>query len=321
MAKCVENQMPDEVELSIVIPVSERLNNIEELYREYKVAVAEAVTRFEFIYVLDGGFSDAAAKLEDLQKSGEPIIVVQLAKYFGQATAMTAGFDMAKADMVLTLPSFFQLSSSDIPKLIRASADADVVLAVRLDNDASKSTRVQRRLFNSTVSKLTGMPFRDLGCGARVLRREVFEEIRSYGDQHRFMPLLASRAGFRVLEVEVTSSRRDSRPKYYHPGIYARRALDIVTVFFLIKFTQKPLRFFGLIGSAVATVGGFVTLFLIAQRLFGETALADRHAFLLGVLFVVLGVQLFAIGLLGELIIFTRAKQSKEYRIERTINM
>jgi hypothetical protein len=94
-----------------------------------------------------------------------------------------------------------------------------------------------------------------------------------------------------------------------------------VTVFFLIKFTQKPLRFFGLIGSAVATVGGFVTLFLIAQRLFGETALADRPAFLLGVLFVVLGVQLFAIGLLGELIIFTRAKQSKEYRIERTINM
>ena len=313
--------MTDEVELSIVIPVSERLNDVEELYREYKSAVAEAVTKFEFIYVLDGHFSAAATTLENLQKSGEPIIIIQLAKYFGQATAMTAGFDSSKADLVLTLPSFFQLASSEIPKLIRASANADVVLAVRLDNEASKATRIQRRLFNSTVSKLTGMAFRDLGCGARVLRREVFEEIRSYGDQHRFMPLLASRAGFRVLEVEVASSRRDSRPKYYHPGIYARRALDIVTVFFLIKFTQKPLRFFGLIGSTVAAIGGFVTLYLVAQRLLGDTALADRPAFLLGVLFIVLGVQLFAIGLLGELIIFTRARQTKEYRIEKTINM
>lgn len=313
--------MTDDVELSIVIPVSERLDDVEELYREYKSAVAEAVTKYEFIYVLDGHFSDAATKLENLQESGEPIVIIQLAKYFGQATAMTAGFDFSKADLVLTLPSFFQLASSAIPELIRASANADVVLAVRLDNEASKTTQIQRRLFNSTVSKLTGMPFRDLGCGARVLRREVFEEIRSYGDQHRFMPLMASRAGFRVLEVEVASSRRDSRPKYYHPGIYVRRALDIVTVFFLIKFTQKPLRFFGLIGSTVAAIGGFVTLYLVFQRLVGDTALADRPAFLLGVLFIVLGVQLFAIGLLGELIIFTRARQNKEYRIEKTINM
>ena len=313
--------MTDEVELSIVIPVSERLDDVEELYWEYKSAVAEAVTTYEFIYVLDGHFSDASATLENLQKSGEPIIITQLAKYFGPATAMTAGFDLSKADLVLTLPSFFQLASSDIPDLIRASSNADVVLAVRLDNEASKATKIQRRLFNSTVSKLTGMPFRDLGCGARVLRRQVFEEIRSYGDQHRFMPLLASRAGFRVLEVEVASSRRDSRPKYYPPGIYARRALDIVTVFFLIKFTQKPLRFFGFIGSIVAAIGGFVTLYLVIQRLLGDTALADRPAFLLGVLFIVLGVQLFAIGLLGELIIFTRARQTKEYRIEKTINM
>jgi glycosyltransferase involved in cell wall biosynthesis len=313
--------MTDEVELSIVIPVSERLNDVEALYMEYKSAVAEAVTNFEFIYVLDGDFSDAANKLENLQESGEPIVIIQLAKVFGQATAMTAGFDAAKADLVLTLPSFFQIASSDILKLIPASEKADVVLAVRVDKDATKTTRVQRRLFNATVSKLTGMPFKDLGCGARVLRREVFEEIRSYGDQHRFMPLLASRAGFRVLEIEVAPSKRDSRPKYYQPGIYARRALDIVTVFFLIKFTHKPLRFFGLIGSAVAAIGVFVTLFLVAQRLLGETALADRPVFLLGVLFIVLGVQLFAIGLLGELIIFTRAKQSKEYRIEKTINM
>ena len=321
MAKRRENQMTDDIELSVVIAVSERLDDVEELFREYKSAVAEVVTNYEFIYVLDGLFQDAATKLETLQKSGEPIVIIQLAKRFGEATALTAGFDSSKADSVLTLPAFFQLAASEIPKLIHALRDVDVVLAVRLNQGESKARQFQRRLFNSTVSILTGITFRDLSCSARALRRQVVEEIRSYGDQHRFLPLLASRAGFRVSEVEVAPSRRDSGPKYFHPGVYVRRALDVVTVFFLIKFTQKPLRFFGLIGSTVAAIGGFVVLFVVIQRLLGIAALADRPALLLGALFVVLGIQLFAIGLLGELIIFTRSRQIKEYRIEKTINM
>jgi len=311
----------DQVELSIIISVSERLDDIKELYKDYKSVIADLASNFEFIYVLDGPFSSSAADLEELQKSGEPIVIVQLAKHFGQATALTAGFDAAKSDVVLTLPSFFQIASSDIPELVAAVQDADAIFAVRRLDGASKSTSMQRRLFNSAVSKLTGMTFRDLGCNARVLRRNVFEEIRSYGDQHRFLPLLASRAGFRVAEIDVAASTRDARPKFYKPGTYVRRFLDVITVFFLVKFTQKPLRFFGLIGSSVAAIGGIVTLYLVAQRLFGNTPLADRPALLLGVLFVVLGVQLFAIGLLGELIIFTRAKRTKEYRIEKTINM
>jgi glycosyltransferase involved in cell wall biosynthesis len=313
--------MSDGVELSIVIPVSERLDDIEELYADYKAAISKLVSKFEFIYVLDGAFSDAAADLETLQESGEPIVIVQLAKDFGQATALTAGFDNAKSDVVLTLPSFFQIDSSDIRQLIAAAESADAVLAVRRVDDASKATRIQRRLFNSAVSRLTGIKFRDLGCNARLLRRKVFEEIRSYGDQHRFLPLLASRAGFRVAEVDVAASARDAKPPFYGPGTYVRRILDVATVFFLVKFTQKPLRFFGLVGSLVAAIGGIVTLYLVAQRLFGNMPLADRPALLLAVLFVVLGVQLFAIGLLGELIIFTRAKRTKEYRIEKTINM
>lgn len=316
-----EKRMTDDIELSIVIPVSERLDDVEELFRAYKSAVAKAVTKYEFIYVLDGFFQDAAIKLEEMQQSGEPIVIIQLAKHFGEAIALTAGFDSARADSVLTLPAYFQLTPSEIPKMIAALRDADVVLAVRLDHGESKTRRLQRRLFNWLVSKLTGVTFRDLGCGARAIRRQVFEEIRSYGDQHRFLPLLASRAGFRVSEVEVAQSKQDTGPKFFHPGVYLRRALDILTVFFLIKFTQKPLRFFGLIGSMVAAIGGFAMLVVVMQRLLGDTSLANRPALLLGALFVVLGIQLFAIGLLGELIIFTRSRRIKEYRIEKTINM
>lgn len=313
--------MTADVDLTILIPVSERLDDVKELFDQYKAAISGIIAKYEFIYVLDGSFPDAAVKLEALQKSGEPVGIIQLTKYFGEATALTAGFDAARGKSVLTLPAYFQIEPSDIPRLLESLETSDVVVAARLDNGESTGRKIQRRLFNWLVSKLTGMTFSDLGCGARALRRQVFEEIRSYGDQHRFLPLMALRSGFSVSEVEVTQSRRNSGPKYYHPGVYVRRALDVLTVFFLIKFTQKPLRFFGLVGSAVAAIGGLVTLYVVIQRIFGDAALADRPALLLGSLFIVLGIQLFAIGLIGELIIFTRSRQIKEYRIDRTINM
>lgn len=313
--------MADNVELTILIPVSERLDDVKALYEEYKAAISGIVASYEFIYVLDGSFPDASAKLVALQESGEPIGIIQLAKYFGEATALTAGFDAASGSSVLTLPAYFQIESSHIPRLLESLKSSDVVVAVRLGQGESKGRKIQRRVFNWLVSRLTGMTFRDLGCGARALGRHVFEEVRSYGDQHRFLPLLALRSGFRVSEVEVAQSRRDAGPKYYNPGVYVRRALDVLTVFFLIKFTQKPLRFFGLVGSVIAAVGGLVTLFVVIQRILGYAALADRPALLLGSLFIVLGIQLFAIGLIGELIIFTRSKRIKEYRIDKTINM
>jgi hypothetical protein len=154
----------------------------------------------------------------------------------------------------------------------------------------------------------------------RVFRRQVIDEVPIYGDLHRFFPLLAHKQGFRVSEIDVRQSQSDEFRRIYAPGIYMRRLLDLLTVFFLVKFTKKPLRFFGLVGTTLAGAGVIVTTFIVGERLFFDMPLADRPALILGSLLVVLGIQIIAIGLIGEIIIFTHAKDLKEYKIDRIIN-
>ena len=151
------------------------------------------------------------------------------------------------------------------------------------------------------------------------MRREVLEEISLYGDQHRFLALLADRQGFRVKEIDVRQSPQDRFTGHYRTREYAHRMLDIFTVFFLTRFTKKPLRFFGMVGASTFGIGFVFLLYLIIDRLFFDQALADRPALLLSSLLVVLGLQLFALGLLGELIIFTHAKNIKDYQVDEVI--
>ena len=148
------------------------------------------------------------------------------------------------------------------------------------------------------------------------MKREVAEEVHLYGALHRFFPLLAYQRGFKVTEVPVRQSPHDTRPRVYRPGVYLRRLLDLFTLFFLFKFTKKPLRFFGLIGSGLFGAGAIITGYLGLYRLLGFGGIAGRPLLILGVLLIALSIQIFSIGLLGEIIIFTHAKQMKDYIIE-----
>jgi hypothetical protein len=151
------------------------------------------------------------------------------------------------------------------------------------------------------------------------LKRRVIEEITLYGDQHRFLALLADRQGFRVVEMDVRQSPKDRNERGYPVREYAHRALDILTVLFLVRFTKKPLRFFGMLGVVTFALGAALIAYLVVERLFFGQPLAERPALLLSSLLAVLGLQLFAIGLLGELIIFTHARAIREYQVEKVI--
>jgi hypothetical protein len=198
--------------------------------------------------------------------------------------------------------------------------NCDMVIARRHPRTDSRFNRIQTALFNWTLRAITGSPFHDLGCGVRAFRRQIAKDVPLYGDQHRFFPVLASRQGYRIKEVDIAQSPKDKFRRFHRPGIYPRRVLDMLTVFFLVKFTKKPLRFFGLIGVATFAIGSIITIYLVIQRLFFNIGLAERPALLLSSLLIVLGVQIFALGLIGELIIFTHAKDIKEYQIEEIIN-
>lgn len=315
----VNNATTEKIELSVIIPITERFDSISKLYYEYKKSVETTGMCYEFIYTLDGEQPEALKELTRLQEK-EKLTIITLAKQFGEATALSAAFTKASGDIFLTLPAYQQIEADEIPRLVASLEKCDMVLARRWPRRDSLLNRLQTRLFNFLLRLSTDLKIHDAGCSARAFTRNIIEDIQLYGDLHRFFPVMAHRQGFRVIELEVQQSEKDIHQRLYSPGLYVRRLLDLLTIFFLIKFTKKPLRFFGLVGTTLFGLGVISSLYLIIERLFFETTLADRPALFLSSLLIVLGVQVIAIGLIGEIIIFTHAKDLKEYKIDKIIN-
>lgn len=304
--------------LSVIVPISERYDPISELFYEYKSGLEKTGKEYEFIYVVDGEQPDSLTELDELKKA-ENITIITLAKSFGEATALSAGFSKANGDTILTLPAYHQIDAEELPQLVDSLDGCDMVLARRWPRHDSLINRIQNRSFNFLLRLSTDLKIHDAGCSARAFRRDVIEEIQLYGDLHRFFPVIAHRHGFRVIEIDVKQSDKNLGQRLYSPGLYVRRLLDLLTIFFLVKFTKKPLRFFGLVGTSLFSLGVISSLYLIFERLIFDVSLGDRPALFLSSLLIVLGVQIIAIGLIGEILIFTHAKDLKEYRIDKII--
>ena len=305
--------------LSAIVPVTERLHDVESLYWAYKAGIEAVGMAYEFIYVLDGDFPEALSALQGLRQKGEPIKIIALAKWFGEAAALTIGFADAAGDIFVTLPAYPQIVPDEISRLVAGLKDYDMVIARRFPRRDSILNVIQSKVFHFLLNTMIAVPFHDLGCSVRALKRRVAEELNIYGDQHRFLPLLAEQQGFKVLELDAAQAKEDTFKRVYSPGVYIRRMLDILTIAFIVKFTRKPLRFFGLIGSFTLALGTLGAVYLAIERLYFGGALADRPALVLAVLMMVMGFQMIAVGLIGELIIFTHAKDVKEYRVERIV--
>jgi glycosyltransferase involved in cell wall biosynthesis len=309
----------DPVPLSVIMPVGNRhAADIAALYAEYKAGLALLDTPYEFIVVLDGPRPEVAATLQRLLERGEDLIVISLTKRFGEATALMAGFQRTCGRIIVTVPAYHQIQGIEVGKLVRALDKSDLAIGRRWPRVGSRFEFMRRDVFHRLIAS-GGEKFNDLGCGARAMKRRVLEEISLYGDQHRFLPVLASRQGFRIVEVDAAQSPLDRYNRGYPTKEYAHRVLDIFTVFFLVRFTKKPLRFFGMVGASTFVIGALLVAYLAIDRLVFQHALADRPALLLSSLLVVLGMQLFAIGLLGELIIFTHARDIKDYQIDEVV--
>lgn len=312
----------DSVDLSVVIAIREpeRIGPIEQLFADYKQQLEQTGLTYEFVFVMEGRHPAVYEPLKRLKEAGEPVRLLVFAKWYGEATALNAGFEHASGALILTLPAYHQIDPAAIPNLIASLGDDDMVIVRRWPRRDSRLNRLQTRFFHFVLRKTLKISFHDLTCSVRLMRRRVVESIHMYGDQQRFLPILASSYGYRVREVEVPQAEQDAFPRHFSLGVYIRRLLDLLSIFFLVKFTSKPLRFFGLTGFFVSFVGVLITLVLVLQRLFWGEGLADRPGLLLGTLLIVLGILLFALGLVGELIIFLNAANVKEYRIEEVVN-
>jgi glycosyltransferase involved in cell wall biosynthesis len=307
------------VQLSVIVPVGGRHSDVSALYSEYRNGLLAAISSYEFVFVIDGRFPEVEAGLDTLMRAGEPIKVVSLSRTFGESTALMAGFEESAGDIIFTLPAYHQIQGTELPKLLDGLNAADIVVCRRWPRAGGILEKVRRGAFHGMVNWMTGLKLHDLGCGARAMKRQVLQEIALYGDQHRLLPALADRQGFRVLEIDVRQSPQDQFTGGYRTREYLHRVLDVFAVFFLVRFTKKPLRFFGMVGAATLLVGTLLVIYLVGDRILFAHGLANRPALLLSSLLVVLGLQLFALGLLGELMIFTHARHLKDYQVDRVI--
>jgi glycosyltransferase involved in cell wall biosynthesis len=307
-------------EISVVVPISERHDDITKLYRLYADELMHIVQDFEFLFVVDGDFPFALEQISELHKDGKPVRVIKFARGFGESAALMEGFREAKGQMILTLASYIQIEPKDLKKVFAAyNSGNDLVITRRFPRKDPFTNRVQSGIYHFLVRRLTGAPFKDITSGARLINRNILNEFVLYGDLHRFIPVFAFHKGIKVKEVNVSQRQEDTELRLVKPGVYLRRLLDILTLFFIVKFTKKPLRFFGLIGSSIFVAGTAITVYLGILKLAGAIALSNRPLLLLGILLMVFGIQLFSVGLIGELIIFNYAKEVCEYKVEEII--
>jgi hypothetical protein len=305
------------VDVSVIVPVTERPDDLADLYREFSQPLREAGLSSEFVFVAEPWYREQTDALAALVSSGEPIRVFAVGQTMGEAALLKIGVAQSRGPVIVTLPAYRRVAASALVDLVeRVRDDADMAIARRWPRRDSWINRLQNRGFHMLLGGLARGKVHDVACGVRAMRREVLEDLPLYGDFFRFVPLIALREGYRVDELPTPQHEADTRPRVYGPGLYVRRLIDLLGLFFLLRFTEKPLRFFGLIGGALAMVGGAVLALLLVQRLAGQ-GIADRPLLLLGVLLLVLGVQAIALGLVGEIIVHMHASRRRTYRLAR----
>jgi len=309
------------VDVSVLIPICDADDQIEDVFIETRKILERNNLFHEFIFVLDGHFPIAEEKLEKIQTNNDEIVkVIKFNRTFGEAKALAAAFNESSGSLILTRAAYFEVIPDELQKLFdNLTDDLDMVFGARYPKQDNFFIRVQSKIFNSVVNGLTGESFQDIVCSERFMRRSVMQKIELFGDLHRFIPILALHHGFNVKEVPLQQARKISQFRIYRPGAYLRRMLDIFTLIFLIKFIQKPLRFFGLWGVGIGLIGFLITSFTVIQRLFFDMGLAERPLFFVGTLLILLGIQTFFIGLVAEIILFMHKPSAPYYNIEEKI--
>lgn len=271
------------------------------------------------LIVVNNGLGDRVSHSisQRLQQQQIPVAIVNFHVASPESVVLSMALKETSGDIVAMLPAYPQSDPRDIARMLDALEDGlDYVASWRTPRVDSKKEQRRSNLFNSITRWLSGIELHDINSGLRVMRREVLADLPLYGDLHIYLPILAARQGFRVGEVPVRHLEERATCNGPVLGVYLRRALDLLTLFFLMRFTQKPFRFFGGIGTGLLAAGGLINLVLAIQKIVFFDTLADRPMLVLATLLMVLGIQMFSLGLIGELIIFVGAGGVKDYQIE-----
>ncbi len=324
------------IDLSVVLPVYNEADSLPKLIPELSAVLREVGRPYEIVAVDDGSSDDSVAVLGDLQADEPGLRIVEFRRNFGQTAAFAAGFDYSRGAVIVTMDADGQNDPADIPRLLEVleEGDYDLVSGWRKDRKEPFLTRkLPSMVANWLIANASDISLHDRGCSLKALRRDLVEQMRLYGELHRFIPEMASLIGVRVAEVPVNDRPRETgESKYGALTRTPRVLLDLLTVSFLLSYSKRPMQLFGTVGLLSGGVGGLIGLYLIGAKV-GRGLLYGEEAFrsfrigtspwtMLSVLLIVLGVQFLMMGLLGEILTRTyfEAQDKPTYVVRRVLS-
>lgn len=320
--------MVEKVDISVVIPIYNEEENLPILYKKLK-SVLEVLREkegksYEIVFVNDGSKDKSWQIIKEIAQKDNTVVGVNFRRNFGQTAAMSAGFEVAKGDIIITMDGDLQNDPEDIPKLLQKIEEGyDIVSGWRKDRkDAFISRTLPSRIANWLISIVTGVHLHDYGCSLKAYKSEIAKNLDFYGEMHRFLPALSKPFGAKVVEIPVK----------HHPRIYGKSKygisrtfkviLDLILVKFLLDYRTKPLRVFGGTGFLLSFIGFMVMFYLSCEKLCFGKSIGDRPLLTFGMLLFITGIQLISTGIIAELITRTyyESQGKRPYIIKEIVN-
>lgn len=315
------------LDISVVVPLYNERESLGELTAWIDRVARENGLSYEIVMVDDGSRDGSWDEIERLSADYPSLRAIRFARNYGKSAALYCGFAEARGEVVFTMDADLQDSPDEIPPMRRMILDEgyDLVSGWKRKRYDPAGKRLPSKFFNFTARLVSGIRLHDFNCGLKAYRRRVVKSIEVYGEMHRYIPILAKHAGFgRIGEKEVHHHERKYGVSKFGMERMVKGYLDLITVSFMSHFGRSPMYFFGSLGTAMFLLGGFTTMWVIAAKLYKQAhgmpirAVTDQPLFFVAILAVILGVQLFLAGFLGELI-NRRSPDRNNYMIDRTI--
>ena len=305
--------------LSVIIPIQNMEESVDGFYEDLIEGLNAYGHPFEAVFVDDASTDSTWHLLDVIAQKDKRIKLIRMRNAFGEASALDAALKHVKGEIILYAAARVRPNLKTVTRLLEKLDDNyDLVVGWREPRKDSELNQNVSRWFNRIVSKLIKVELNDVHSGVFVTRRNVLDNLTLYGNLNIFLPILAANKGYRVTEEKIEQLAGRFRQSRY-PTEYIQRALDIVAVLFLTKYSKKPLHFLGFFGMVFTLAGAGMNLYLFIYRIMGFGAIAGRPLLLLGALLLVIGLQMISIGLIGEMIIYTHARDIQEYNIETVI--
>ncbi len=301
-----ENQDKDKTsfkKLSLVIPLYNEEESINPLVNEIKKALKLIDISFEVVFVDDGSSDKSLEILKEICKQDRRFRYVSFRKNYGKSAALQIGFNNVTGDVVVTMDADLQDDPNEIPNLLKKLDEGfDLVSGWKKIRHDPFIKKYSSRFFNFVTGMISGIKIHDFNCGLKAYRKEVTENVKVYGEMHRYVPVLASWGGFKVSEIAVKHQPRRYGKTKFGISRFFKGFVDLITVTFITRYIKRPMHFFGFFGALASVVGLAINVYLTYDWIRGHS-LSNRPMLFLGMLLIIVGVQLFSVGLLGEMLV------------------